>query len=227
MKAILLAAGYGTRLKPITDFIPKCLVPIKGKPLLEIWIDKLITIGIKEILINSHYKNEMVEAYIKNSVYKKQITLVYEPKLVGTAGTIINNQSFIENDEVLLIHADNYTLDNFDKFIISHKNRDTNCLMSMMAFRTNQPENCGIIKMNKRNILTNFYEKSNEKNGNLANAAVYILTPTVISFIKKNNYSDFSNQVIPNLIRKINIYETENYYIDIGTIENFLTAQYF
>jgi mannose-1-phosphate guanylyltransferase len=226
MNAILLAAGFGTRLRPITDIIPKCLVPIKGKPLIEIWIEKLLKIGVDKILINTHYKYEQVEDYIKNSIYNKHITLAYESKLLGTAGTVINNLNFINNKELLLIHADNYTLDNFEKFIISHKNRDLACLMTMMAFRTNQPEKCGIIEKNDNNILLKFYEKSKEIKGNLANGAIYILTPDLIELMIKNKYTDFSTEVIPNLFGKINVFETVNNFIDIGSIENFLDAQY-
>ena len=226
MKAILLAAGYGTRLKPITEIIPKCLVPIKGKPLLEIWIEKLIRIGIYEILINTHYKHEEVEDYINLSKYKKYITLVYESNLLGTAGTVTNNLNFINNEELLLIHADNYCLDSFKNLIKSHKNKYYDCLMTMLAFRTSQPQNSGIIEKNQNNILLNFHEKSIEIKGNLANGAVYILTPELINLIKKNHYTDFSTEVIPNLLGKINVYETKNIFIDIGNVENYLKAQY-
>ena len=67
MKALLLAAGYGTRLDPITKVIPKCMVPIKGRPLLDIWIESLVEGGITQVLINTHYKNEIVEEFIANS----------------------------------------------------------------------------------------------------------------------------------------------------------------
>ena len=99
--------------------------------------------------------------------------------------------------------------------------------MTMLAFRTNQPQNCGIIEKNQKNILLNFHEKSTKIKGNLANGAVYILTPELIQFLIKNNYSDFSTEVIPDLLGKINVYETKNNYIDIGTIENYLFAQNF
>jgi mannose-1-phosphate guanylyltransferase len=227
MKAILLAAGFGSRLRPITDIIPKCLVPIKGKPLLEIWIEKLINIGINKILINTHYMHNQVEDFIEKSPYKNFTTLVHENILLGTAGTIMNNLNFINNEDILLIHADNFTLDNLENLIIAHNKRDDNCVMTMMAFRTNQPHNCGIIQINKKNILVDFHEKSIEIKGNLANAAVYILTPALTEMITNNKYTDFSTQVIPTLYGKINVYETKNNYIDIGTIENFLNAQYF
>ncbi len=78
MKALLLAAGLGTRLRPITNIIPKCLVPINGKPLLEIWLETLTKAGVKEFLINTHYLHEKVEAFVYDSKYKNVVTLVYE-----------------------------------------------------------------------------------------------------------------------------------------------------
>ena len=67
MRALLLAAGLGTRLRPITDKIPKCLVPIQGRPLLEIWLDKLCEVGVQEFLVNTHYLAAQVEEFISNS----------------------------------------------------------------------------------------------------------------------------------------------------------------
>ena len=122
MKAILLAAGFGTRLRPLTNNIPKCLVPINGKPLLEIWLDKLTNIGIKEFLINTHYLSEKVVDFINQSRYKNNCKVVYEKKLLGTAGTLLSNLSFIEN-ECILIHADNYCEDHLTDFVKSHRLR--------------------------------------------------------------------------------------------------------
>lgn len=71
MKALLLAAGFGNRLKPITDYMPKCLVPINGKPLLAYWIENLVAAGVQEILINLHYKADQVQAFVDHSPIKR------------------------------------------------------------------------------------------------------------------------------------------------------------
>ena len=82
MKAILLAAGFGTRLRPLTNNIPKCLVPIKGKALLEIWLDKLSDVGVKDFLINTHYLPEKVESFIIHvSIYGDIPTTIYVQRL--------------------------------------------------------------------------------------------------------------------------------------------------
>ena len=81
MKALLLSAGLGTRLRPLTDTIPKCLVQINGKPLLQIWLENLTKYGVKEFLINTHYLHKQVEDFANNSTFKEKITLIYEKEL--------------------------------------------------------------------------------------------------------------------------------------------------
>jgi len=85
MRAILLSAGYGTRLAPLTDKIPKCLAPIKGQPLLGYWLDLLLPLHIEKVLINTHYLPQMVESYVKTHKYAALITTVFEKTLLGTA----------------------------------------------------------------------------------------------------------------------------------------------
>ena len=92
MKALLLCAGYGTRLYPITKNKPKCLVEIDGKPVLDFWLKKLIEMNIKDVLINTHFLAEKVEKYVRKVNYPLNINLVYEKKLLGTAGTLKANK---------------------------------------------------------------------------------------------------------------------------------------
>ena len=87
MKAILLAGGIGSRLRPITATIPKCLVPILGQPLLDIWLEQLTAHDIGPFLVNTHHLPEQVEHYVEHSLYRESVTLAHEPQLLGTAGT--------------------------------------------------------------------------------------------------------------------------------------------
>ena len=126
MKAFLLAAGKGTRLKPFTDNCPKCLMDINGKPLLQIWLDSLQKYNIDEVLINTHYLHKQVEdfiAYFKPKTSIK-ITLSYEKDLLGSAGTLIKNKIFVKNEEnFLVIYADNLTNTNLEKLIKFHNKK--------------------------------------------------------------------------------------------------------
>lgn len=228
MKALILAGGYGTRLKHLTKDVPKCLMPINGVPIIEMWIYKLVEIGVKEIYINTHYLHEKVEDYIFKSKYNKIITLLHEPVLLGTAGTLINNIDLFLKEDCFLIHADNFYEGTLLEFIDSHNNRNTNCIMTMLTFITDKPEECGIVTI-KNNIVIDFKEKNPEAIGNIANGAVYILTAALLELLKSNiffNSKDFSEQIIPKLVGRIWNYTIFDSYIDIGTIENYKKANY-
>jgi len=226
MKAILLAAGFGTRLRPLTNDIPKCLVIIKGKPLLQIWLERLHEAGINDFLINTHYLSNKVEKFISKSSYKEFAFIVHEKELLGTAGTLIANINYNENQDLLFVHADNYCLADFNLFINAHKNRPKNCLITMMTFRTDNPKSCGIVEINENNIVIGFHEKVDNPPGNLANGAIYILSPELINILqdKFSKAIDFSTEILHHFIGKIYTYETENTFIDIGTIENYKKA---
>lgn len=225
MKAILLSAGYGKRLMPLTRHKPKCLMKIKGKILLDIWIKKLVSAGIKDILINLHYKKDKVINHIKKHKYKRFISLSFEKNLLGTAKTLISNYNFYKSHNIMLIHSDNYCLDNLKEFIISHKKRPTKCIMTMMTFKTDSPKSCGILKINKQGVVKKIYEKKKNPPGNLANGAVYILSPELTKQLKNKKYTDFSTQVLPTLIGKIYTYYTKSVFIDIGTLKNYKKSQ--
>lgn len=226
MRAILLAAGFGTRLRPLTNTIPKCLVPIKGKPLLEIWLERLTKAGVGPFLINTHYLAERVKTQIESSPYKDQVTLFHELELLGTAGTLISNVDFFQGEDGLLIHADNYCLADFAAFVQAHLRRPPECLMTMMTFRTDSPSACGIVELNSRGIMVGFYEKAASPPGNLANGAVYILSSELLGMLGKeqSTVKDFSTEILPNLIGRTYTYETSAVFLDVGTPENYKRA---
>ncbi len=226
MRALLLAAGYGTRLRPLTSTIPKCLVPIHGKPLLQIWLERLIEAGISQFLINTHYLADQVKKFIEHSPYRECVTLTYEPQLLGTAGTLIKNFPFFQGQDGLLIHADNYCLANFQSFIQAHRQRPPDCLMTMITFRTQDPSLCGIVEIDDGGVVMAFHEKTKFPPGNLANGAVYILSPKALSLIKREfaEAKDFSTEIISKFIGKIFTEETHNFFLDIGTPDSYALA---
>ena len=229
MKAILLAAGFGTRLRPITNKIPKCLVPIAGKPLLEYWLQNLKNAGITKILINTHYLSDMVKAFIKESKYSHIVEIINEKELLGTAGTFLSNLDFFDKKDGLLIHADNIWDENIQNLVNCYKKRPSSTILTMLSFRSNSPETCGIIKINKKKILIDYEEKPNNPFSNLANGAVFVLSPEFQYEIKleKLNGNDFCKDIIPKFIGRINVYETKNFFIDVGSIKSYLKANCF
>ncbi|MCD4722150.1 MAG: nucleotidyltransferase family protein [Desulfobacula sp.] len=228
MKAFLLAAGLGTRLLPLTNEIPKCIVPINDKPLLGHWFDLLFKSNeIESILVNTHYLPEKVERFIQTSPYRKKIQTVFENELLGTAGSLLKNREFFNDGPFFFVHADNFSIFDPGDFIQAHHLRPKGCDMTMMTFKTDMPEDCGILELDRKNVVTAFHEKVINPPGNLANGAVYILEQSILPFLKKigKKKIDFSTEVLPHFIGKIYTFHNDQYHRDIGTMESYLKAQ--
>jgi len=227
IRALLLSAGIGSRLRPITNSIPKCLVDIDGRPLLDYWLELLNSSEIKDIIINLHYLPEMVKAHVLSSKYPLNIKMVLEDILLGTGGTLLKNKFFFENDPVMLIHADNLSLFDINAFINKFNLRDKDTDITMMTFYTDSPESCGIIDLDEKEKVIAFYEKMEKPTGNLANAGVYILAPTVLDFMAKldKEIIDFSTEVLPFFLGRINTFHNEIYHRDIGTVKSLSLAR--
>jgi len=227
VRALLLAAGIGSRLRPITNTVPKCLVPIHGRPLLDYWLDLLFRSGsIDRALINTHYLNQQVEAHVAASPWRDRIDLVHEPDLLGTGGTLKANRTVYPGEDLLVAHADNLTDFDVDGFVAAHRTRPDGAAMTMLAFRTDAPETCGILELDDRGLVRAFHEKKENPPGNLANAAVYIVTPEIVAATEAvpRAFVDLSTDIIPDFIGHIFAVETAGYHRDIGNAESLRRA---
>jgi mannose-1-phosphate guanylyltransferase len=226
-KALLLAAGFGARLKPLTDIWPKCLMPIQDRPLLEYWLGILQSSGIDDVLINTHYLSEYVEDFLAQSHFSNWVKSVHEDNLLGTAGTIRNNSDFFEDSTVLLAHADNWMCCDFSDFLHYHHNkRPKGTVMTMMTFICPNPSACGIVELDNDGVVIGFHEKVQNPPFKLANAAVYLLESEVIEWIMNNpEITDFSTEVLPQFVGKIATWENQRIHRDIGTIKTLREAQ--
>ncbi len=230
IQALLLAAGLGTRLKPITDELPKCLVPIGGKPLLERWLESLEEIRCERTLINTSYMAEKVNHFLdKRQRSKMNIERVYERSLMGTAGTLLANIDFFAECTGLLIHADNATNANLRDFINAHHARSKGCILTMLTFETKKPESCGIVEVDENGIVERFHEKVQNPPGSRANGAIYAFDEEFLNCLKKldSDLTDFSTEVIPQYLGRIQTWHTKEKFIDIGTPESLQEAQIF
>ena len=226
MKVLLLAAGLGTRLKPLTDTVPKCLVPVHGQPLLHIWLQRLSAAGAGPFLVNTHYLAPKVSDFVQSSPFSAVVSLVNEPELLGTAGTLIENLSFFGGGDGMLLHADNYCLADLSAFQEAHRNRPAHCWMTMMTFRTQTPSSCGIVELDQQGVVVGFHEKVSDPPGNLANGAIYLLSAELMQWLRTLTPSpkDFSTEIISCLMGRIYTYETDAVFLDIGTPQTYALA---
>ena len=227
MKALLLAAGFGTRLRPITDHVPKCLVSIHGKPLLGYWFDLLLNSGVERILVNTHYLPDVVRQFVADSSWCGSIDLAHEGTLLGTGGTILANREFFLGEPFMVAHADNLTRFDVSAFINAHHNRPQGVEITMMTFDTDAPETCGIVEQDARGVVLRFHEKSASPPGKCANAAVYIFEPSVLDFLASLNKKkiDLSLEVLPHYLGRMQCFYNSDYHRDIGNAESLRLAQ--
>lgn len=223
MKAILLAAGLGTRLRPITDEIPKCLVPINGKPLLAWWIELFEKHGITEFLINIHHLAEIVIDFISAYQGPINITYVLEPELLGSGGTLRFNSKFVADEKAFVIaYADNLTNYNLTSLINYHFSHELPFTMSL--FRTDIPKQKGIAVLDDENTIIDFVEKPVNPKSNLANAGIYVAEPEILEYIESNGFADIGFDLLPKLVNNMKGWETEDFLMDIGTHEHLKKA---
>lgn len=227
MRALLLAAGLGTRLRPITNHVPKCLVPIHGKPLLEYWLDLLLPNGVDRVLVNTHYLPQAVQGFVAQSRWSDAIELAPEDELLGTGGTILKNRDFLSSGSFIVAHADNLTRFNVGAFIRAHSERPTGVDVTVMTFNTDAPQNCGIVEVDERGVVVKFHEKIANPPSNHANAAVYIFEPSIIDFLESLNKPviDVSTEVLPQYLGRMQTFHNSDYHRDIGTPESLMLAE--
>ena len=225
MKAVLLIAGLGTRLRPLTNSIPKCLLPIDGVPLLGIWFDKLVAAGVSEVLINTHWLADQVTDYVeKNCPPALKVTVSYESQLLGSAGTLAANRDFFGSEPFFIIYGDNLSDVNLADLYASHlKHRP---VLTLSTFEAEFPERCGIAEIDHQQIIQGFVEKPQTPLSNRAAAGIYVAEPEIFDYFpqqKTLSVLDLGFDVIPRLIGKMRNYSIDK-LIDIGTFENYQKA---
>lgn len=225
VKAILLSAGYGTRLRPLTDIQPKCLLTINDKPLLYHWLDLLENENISEVIINTHHLAKNINKSIKQRKNKIKITLIYEPHLLGSAGTIFANRSHFENEEnFLLLYSDNITNISLSTIIDFHKQVDS--IFTTYIYETVTPSEKGIFEYDfDTGKVLSFEEKPTHPKSNFANAGIGVLNKKIFDFYSSKVPLDFAKAIMPLITEKMYVLKTDKYIIDIGSTEDYKYAQ--
>lgn len=235
MKALILAAGLGSRLRPLTETIPKPLVPIAGVPLLKYHLDHLKGHGVTDILINTHYLAEQIDQFIND--YSKQsggsmkITTTYEPELLGSAGTLKSNQDFFADEEdFLVVYSDNLTDIDYSKLLEQHRGDDS--LVTIASYFEHFPEQKGIIEHDDSRLISRFIEKpqAHEVTTNSANAGIYVINKKIFRTLSELEQIplDFGHHVFTTLLthgEPLRVYNMDETLLDIGNHENYTKAQ--
>jgi len=224
MKAFLLAAGMGTRLRPLTDHTPKCMLPIGGRPMLDLWLDAFSMAGVDEVLVNLHHCPEIVAAHLEARRSGPTVRAVLEPELLGSAGTLRANASWVAGEELFLAcHADNLT--DFDLTVLVEAHRRGGALATLALFRSDNPSACGIVELDQHGTVIAFTEKPEHPSGNLANAGMYAFDPRAIADIQGPAPRDIGYHLLPGLVGRAKGVTVEGYFRDIGDPASYRAGQ--
>jgi mannose-1-phosphate guanylyltransferase len=228
MKAFLLAAGEGRRLRPLTDTVPKCLVPIGGTPLLAIWLTMLERGGVSEVLVNLHYAHDRVRAFLDGWRSPLRVRTTYEPALLGSAGTVLANREFVRGEDSFLVaYADNLTTLDLERMAAFHD--ATTTALTLGVSPTDRPSQKGTVVLDERGRVVLFEEKAPQPRSNLANAGVYLARQRTFDYfppaMPASGVLDFGFDVLPRMVPDLTAYQVEELLIDIGTLEDYARAQ--
>lgn len=224
MKAFLLAAGHGTRLRPITNSIPKCLVPIRGIPLLSIWLQLCERFGIDEVLINVHAHASAVRDFLRQGAHGIRARVVEESQLLGSAGTLRENRDWIAKEDLFWIfYADVLCRADLEGMLRLHRHRKPAATLGI--YEVPDPARCGIVTLDANGVIQGFVEKPANPPGNMAFAGLMIGTPELLDLIPAVTPADIGFHILPQLVGRMLAFPIRDYLIDIGTMENYQTAQ--
>jgi NDP-sugar pyrophosphorylase family protein len=222
MKAIILAGGLGNRLQPLTEIIPKPLLPIGEKAILEIQIEKLKKYNFNEIYVATNYKSEYIESFLGDgSRYGVKITISKEEKPLGTAGPLFLLKKYLD-EPFIVMNGDILTLLNFQKmyeFALLKKTKLTVGIKKEIF-----PFHFGNIYYDG-DYVTSIEEKPNFVTNILA--GIYIMSPEIFKYIPENEPYGIDSLIYKMLENKdpISKYEINEYWLDIGRIEDYEKAQ--
>lgn len=222
-KAFLLAAGLGTRLRPLTDQVPKCLVPIHGKPLLTIWLEICASLEIREVLINTHYLAGQVRAWARIRNPAVRIHLFHEDALRGSAGTVAANRDFVRDaEDFYVFYADNLVSANLALLSATHFQHPG--VLTLGLFHTSRSKDCGIVTLDASGCVTSFEEKPSQPKSQLANSGLFIARQELFNFLPSDGFADFGKDILPRLVGRMWGAVLEGYIWDVGTLDNYQRA---
>jgi len=227
VKAYLLAAGEGRRLRPLTDRIPKCLVPIDGTPLLGIWLRLLESHGVRGVLVNTHHLAGEVASFLRGWPTAMDVATVHEPRLLGSAGTVLANRDFVAGeDQFLVIYADNLSTLDVGRMARFHAARPEPLTIGVVP--TDRPREKGTVVVDAEGRIVAFDEKAERPRSNLSNAGVYMASAGLFEDLEAAGPSDvldFGYHVLPRMVPRLAAYPISELMMDIGTPEAYAQAQ--
>jgi mannose-1-phosphate guanylyltransferase len=213
VKAVLLAAGKGTRLAPLTTTVPKILVSVAGQPLLARQLRYLATQGVSEVLLNLHHHADLVEKYLAMSGSPVAVTVYDEPELRGTAGALFPMRERLDSDNFVVLYGDVVTDHNLRAL-----QRESHGIATLAYYVASDIGGKGVLDLDYDQRVRRFVEKPPRKQSGCVNAGIYALDPGIFKFIPE--FGDFGFDVWPRVLAAGEIIygsPIEGYLLDMGS----------
>jgi len=224
VKAFLLAAGLGSRLRPITDTTPKCMLVIDDRPMLDIWLDALACASVDEVLVNLHHLPDVVSEHVAARSGPPAVRTFYEPELLGSAGTLAANREWVEGEDLFLVcYADNLT--DFDVRSLVDAHRAHGAIATLALFHSEHPSAGGVVELDATGTIIGFTEKPSKPVSDLTNAGMYAFHPSVVDEIDGAPPWDIGFDLLPRLVGRARAVLVEGYFRDIGTTDAYRRAR--
>jgi len=225
VKAVIIAGGFGTRLRPLSCTRPKHLFPIGGRPLLDWTLERLAKGGADEVVFAVNY---LFDAFVKRygkSAYGMKLRYSQEARPLGTGGCVKNAEKIIGHDEpFLLLNGDILSSVDYAKLAAQHKK--DNAMATMTLHRVDDPSRYGVVEITEKNRIKRFVEKPERGTApsNLINAGVYDLNPEIFDYISSERPVSIEREVFPALAREKKLfgYKFAGLWIDIGEPQDYL-----
>lgn len=225
MKAVVMAGGFGTRIQPLTHSVPKPMLPIMNRPMMEHTIMSLKELGITEFIVLLYFKPDVIRDYFKDgSDFGIRITYVIPDDDYGTAGAVKKAQEYIGNDNFIIISGDLVTDFDFQKIFDYHKAKGSKLTITLTS--VDNPLEFGVVIANEQGRIEKFLEKPSwgEVFSDTINTGIYIIEPEILEYIPKNENFDFAKDLFPLLMREgipLMAGFAEGYWRDVGNPESY------
>lgn len=226
-KAMIMAAGVGSRLEPLSSVVPKPLVPLANMPTMDILVKHLASFGIKNIIANTFHKAEAIQEHYRTNDFGVDFEFIKETELSGTAGGVKKCQFFFEEgQDFLIMSGDGLTDIDINKAYESHKKSGSIATIVLKKIDKKETFKYGIVVPDENGFVEIFQEKPpiGEARSNLANTGIYIFNYKIFDFIPENTFYDFAKNVFPAISVSglpINTYEHKGYWSDIGSLDQY------
>ena len=217
MKAMVLAAGLGTRLRPLTFEIPKPMVPVLDRPVMAHIVDLLDRHGVTDVIANLHYFPDTIRDY-----FGDRLSYRFEEELLGTAGGVRNCADFFGDDDFLVISGDALTDLDLDALLARHK--EAGGVATLTVKRVDDTREYGVVLHDDDGRITGFQEKPDpaEALSDLGNCGIYLFSPKIFDYFPERPFVDWAKDVYPTLLEHdvpFHIHEISEYWNDVGSLE--------